>query len=260
MTFFLSKILWIFFNPINIILFIFFLGFLLRRMKFFKASNTIFVLSFFLFFISGITSTGSYLTFLLEKKYHNKLDFPQNIDGIIILGGATNPYLSKEYNQIIVNGSAERLIESSFLIKKYPNAKIYFAGGSGSLDFSKLSHSTVAKKFYENYNIDTEKFIFDYKSRNTYENILYAKEKFNPKKNENWIVITSAFHLNRAISIGEKLDWKLLPYGTDYRVPKKFKWKISLDFIDNLSNFKFASHEWTGLIAYYMMGRSSKIY
>ena len=260
MTFVLSKILWNFFNPINIILFAFLFGLIFRWIKLNQLSKTMFILSFLLFFISGIISTGSYLTFLLEKKYHDKLDFPDNIEGIIILGGATNPYLSKEYDQIIVNGSAERLIESTFLIKKYPNAKIYFAGGSGSLNFPNLSHSTIAKKFYENYNINTENFFFDYKSRNTYENILYAKEKFNPKKNENWIVITSAFHLNRAISIGEKLDWKLLPYGTDYRVPKKFKWKISLDFIDNLSNFKFASHEWTGLIAYYMMGRSSKIY
>ena len=154
----------------------------------------------------------------------------ENIKGIIILGGATNPYLSEIYNQITVNESAERLIESSYLIKKYPNAKIYFAGGSGSLNFPKLSHAVVAKKFYENFNIDTDKIIFDYTSRNTYENILFAKQKFNPKKSENWIIITSAFHLTRSINIAEKLNWRLIPYPTDYRLPKKFEWKRG-DFV-----------------------------
>ena len=51
-------------------------------------------------------------------------------------------------------------------------------------NFPNLSHSTVAKKFYENYNINTENFFFDYKSRNTYENILYAKEKFKALRDD----------------------------------------------------------------------------
>ena len=260
MVFFLSKILWNFFNPKNLILFIFLFGIFMRWIKFIKFSNLMFIISFLLFFLTAILPTGSYMIYLLEKNYHNKNEFPENIKGIIILGGATNPYLSEIYNQITVNESAERLIESSYLIKKYPNAKIYFAGGSGSLNFPKLSHAVVAKKFYENFNIDTDKIIFDYTSRNTYENILFAKQKFNPKKSENWIIITSAFHLTRSINIAEKLNWRLIPYPTDYRLPKKFEWNFSIDFIGNLSDFQFASHEWIGLIAYYIMGRSSKIY
>ena len=198
--------------------------------------------------------------YLLEKNYHVKINLPDDIDGIIILSGATNPFLSKEYNQISLNDSVERLTESVKLIKKYPNVKVIFSGGSGSIKYPDLSHSTVAKKFYEDINIDTNKIYFEEKSRNTYENILFAKNIFNTKNNEKWILVTSAFHLTRALRVGEKLNLNFIPYATDYKLPKKFDWKPSLNFFYNISNFHFSSHEWAGLIVYYLMGRSSKIY
>ena len=115
--------------------------------------------------------------YLLEKDFHSKIYLPVNIDGILVLAGATNPYLTKEYNQISLNGSAERLTESIQLIKKYPKAKVFFAGGSGSLTHPDLSHSAVAKSFYESLDVDINKIYFENKSRNTYENILFAKKK-----------------------------------------------------------------------------------
>lgn len=261
MTFFLSKFLWLIINPFNILLSFILFGLIIRIFKFRKFSNILFLISFGLFLIAGVLPTGSYLIYLLEKNYHNSNKYLYNsVDGILILGGTTDPGLTKEYNQISVNESSERLLESLFLIKRFPKAKIYFAGGLGSAKYLEYSHSFVAEKFYQKLGLDTQHIFFDYKSRNTYENLLFAKEKFNPKKKEKWLIITSAFHLTRAINIGEKLEWKLIPYATDFRLYKEFKWKLSLDFIGNLSNFQFAAHEWVGLIAYYIMGRTAKIY
>ena len=52
-------------------------------------------------------------------------DIPENIDGILILSGATNPFLTEEYDQISLNGSVERLTESIQLIYKYPKAEVF---------------------------------------------------------------------------------------------------------------------------------------
>ena len=146
------------------------------------------------------------------------------------------------------------------LIKKYPNSKVVFAGGSGSLSYPNLSHSAVAKRFYESFDVNTEKIYFDKESRNTYENILFTKNKFKNIKNEKWVVISSAFHLTRVINVSEKLDLEFIPYATDYRSRKKFNFHVSIDFFDNFSKFQLASREWLGLIYYYLMGRSSKIF
>jgi uncharacterized SAM-binding protein YcdF (DUF218 family) len=197
--------------------------------------------------------------FLLEKNYHNKINLPENVDGILILSGATDPVLTEEYDQVSLNGSVERLTESILLIKKYPSAKVFFAGGLGSINRSDLSHSSVAKIFYKNLDVDIQRIYFEDKSRNTYENILFAKKKFNPNKNDKWILITSAFHLKRAINIGDKLNWNFIPYAADFRLPKKFSWKPNFNIVGNFYNFQQSSHEWLGLVSYYFMGRSSKI-
>ena len=111
MTFFLSKFLWYLFNPFNLILFLLILSIVFNFFKFFKFSKIIFYFTFLLFFITGVLPTGSYLLYLLEKNFHNKINLPENINGILILSGATNPFLTKEYGQISLNGSVERLID-----------------------------------------------------------------------------------------------------------------------------------------------------
>ena len=206
MTFFLSKFLWHVFNPFNLILIFLIFSIILNYFNYNKFSKIIFLLLVVIFFITGVLPTGSYLMHLLEKKYHNEIILPENIDGIIILAGATNPFLTNEHNQISLNDSVERLTESIYVMKKFPDVKVYFAGGSGSLQYPSLSHSYVAKSFYKSLNVNIDKIYFDDRSRNTYENILFAKQKYNPKENEKWIIITSAFHQNRAINIGKKLD------------------------------------------------------
>ena len=177
MTFFLSKFLWYLFNPFNCILILLILSVLLDFIKFHKFSKIILYFNFLFFFITGVLPTGSYLLYLLEKDYHSKINLPENVNGILVLSGATNPFLTKEYDQISLNDSVERLTESIQLIKKYPNAKVFFAGGSGSMEYPNLNHSDVVKKFYKNLEVNTKNIFLENKSRNTYENIVFAKKK-----------------------------------------------------------------------------------
>ncbi len=260
MSFYLSKILWFFINPFNLLILLFIL--IITLLFFFKKNKIIYfflILNIFSFIIFAIFPFGNYLIFKLEKNYHSQFDFPNKIDGILILGGATNPYLSKEYNQINLNGSAERLVESVKLIKKYKNAKIIFSGGSGSINEPQLDHAKVAKKFFSQMGIDSNLIIFENKSRNTYENILFSKKIVAPKKNEKWIVVTSAFHMNRAIFIAEKYNWELTPYAVDFTQSKKLFLRPNLNLLGNINTLQHGSHEWIGLIAYYLMGRTSRI-
>ena len=167
MTFFLSKFLWFLFNPFNCILFLLFLSLVFNFFKFLKFSKIILYFTFLFFFIAGALPTGSYLLYLLEKNYHNKVNLPEKVEGILILSGATSPFLTKEYDQISLNGSVERLTESIQLMKKYPKAKVFFAGGSGYVGHPDLNHSAVAIKFYESLDVNTKNIFFDKKSRNT---------------------------------------------------------------------------------------------
>ena len=259
MSFYLSKVLWLIINPFNILIFLFFLNILFLFLK--KNKLRIFLLSLLLILLVsfGIFPAGKYLIYKLEKNYHNSIILSDKVDGILILGGATNPFLSNEYNQIHLNGSAERLVESIKLIIKYSNAKIIFTGGSGFISDIKLDNAKIANKFFMQVGLDTDKIIFENKSRNTYENILFSKNIAKPKKNEKWLIITSASHMNRAVFVGEKIDWILTPYAVDFNQPKKIKFIPNINILNNFNEMQRGTYEWIGLVAYYLMGRTNRI-
>ena len=258
MSFYLSKILWLIVNPFNIFIFITLFTMFLYFINFRRLSLIIYLINFIFIALISFLPIGSYLTYIIEKEFHTNTKTPERVDGILILGGATNPLLFKEFDQISLNGSAERLVESVMIIRKFEKAKVIFSGGSGIVNRSDLGHSQVAKQFYKKIGVDINKIFFEDKSRNTYENIIYSKKIAKPKKNENWLLITSAFHMKRALFIAEKNNWKLVPYAVDFKNTKEFKLTPNINLLSNLNSFQSGLHEWLGLVAYYLMGRTDK--
>ena len=258
MSFYLSKILWLIVNPFNIFIFITLFTIFLYFINFRRLSLIIYLINFIFIALISFLPIGSYLTYIIEKEFHTNTKFPDQVDGILILGGATNPLLFKEFDQISLNGSAERLVESVMIIRKFEKAKVIFSGGSGIVNRSDLGHSQVAKLFYKKMGVDNNKIFFEDKSRNTHENIIYSKKIAKPKKNENWLLITSAFHMKRALLIAEKNNWKFIPYAVDFKNIKEFKLTPNLNLLSNLNSFQSGLHEWLGLVSYYLMGRTEK--
>ena len=258
MSFYLSKILWLIVNPFNIFIFITLFTMFLYFINFRRLSLIIYLINFIFIALISFLPIGSYLTYIIEKEFHTNTKIPERVDGILILGGATNPLLFKEFDQISLNGSAERLVESVMIIRKFEKAKVIFSGGSGIVNRSDLGHSQVAKLFYKKIGVDINKIFFEDKSRNTHENIIYSKKIAKPKKNENWLLITSAFHMKRALLIAEKNNWKLIPYAVDFKNIKDFKLTPNLNLLSNLNSFQSGLHEWLGLTSYYLMGRTEK--
>ena len=89
---------------------------------------------------------------------------------------------------------------------------------------------------------------------------MFSKKIAKPKKNENWLLITSASHMKRAILIGSKNNWQFIPYAVDFRTIKKFRFAPSLNLLSNINSLQYGSHEWLGLIFYYLMSRTNKIF
>ena len=260
MSFYLSKIIWLLLNPFNIFIFFTVFTILLYLFSYKKTGILIFITNSFFLFLISFLPIGNYLIHQIEKEYHLNTVIPENLDGILILGGATNPIMFKEFKQISVNGSAERLIESIELIKKFKNAKIIFIGGSGVINRPDLGHAQVAKSFYKKMGLLENKIIYENNSRNTYENILFSKKIAKPQKDQKWLLITSASHMKRALLIGSKHNWHLIPYAVDFQTMKKLKFIPNLNFLSNLNAFQKGSHEWLGLITYYLMDRTNKIF
>ena len=237
MFFKFSQIINLFFNFYNLIIFFFIIGLIIEIYK--KKINIFYILTFIIIFITSIFPTGKYMMIYLEKNFH-ETSLPKNIDGVIVLSGAILPSLSKEYDLIEFNASGERIFK--FLeFSKNKNIKKVFSGGSAKLFDRTLNQSYFAKKFFQINGAND--IIYENKSKNTYENIKYSNELVKPKKNEKWVLITSAYHMKRSLKVTKKFGWNVYPLPVDFQVSKKIVWYKHLKPISNLLLFNKASRE-----------------
>ncbi len=257
MSFYIAKFFWLILNPFNILIILNTFCVLCFFFNLKKIKTLSMLMLVFFFILSCVLPTGKFLLYLLEKNYHkfSEISNLENIDGILILGGSTNPILSSQYNQIIFKDSAERLFESQRIIKKFPNAKVIYSGGSGKIFNNNYKETDDARNFFNINNININQIIFEDTSRNTYENILYSHKLAKALSSEKWLLITSAFHLKRSTYVAKKIGWNLKPYPTDFKVSKKFNFNFSINFFSNLSSFHLASHEWIGIYYYYFTNK-----
>ena len=100
MTFYLSKVLWLIINPINILLSLIFIGVFVHIFSKGIFHKFFYFLALIMFIFSAVMPSGQFMVYQLEKKFHTIPVIPSKIDGILILSGATNPGLTKAYNQI----------------------------------------------------------------------------------------------------------------------------------------------------------------
>ena len=242
-------------SPDSLLLIVFAVGLLfLWRGKFYQARRVLSVLAGIILLI-GFLPFGEWLVYSLEKQYpaNPKLE---KVDGIIMLGGAESPVKSHLWKQVVLGGSAERDFAFIRLVKKYPDAKAVYTGGSGSLVDQDYKGADVAKQLFNQQGLDSNRIIFERESRNTWENVIFSKKLLNPREDENWVLITSAEHMPRAMGIFCKANWKVTPYPVDYTSEPRENIRIEWDFSGHLGGLESGLREWVGIVAYRLTGKS----
>lgn len=201
---------------------------------------------------------GSLLLAPLENRFPSPPDLPEQVDGIICLGGAEKPYLSDARGQAEVGGAAERHLGFIKLMRTYPDAQVLFTGGSGSLTHQGLKDADVARMVFEDLGLDLSAIRFESRSRNTYENGKFSKDLVTPEPGQTWVLVTSADHMPRAVGVFRKLGWDVIAYPVDHATHPESPFEIRMDFSGNLHMLKLALREWVGLTAYYLTGKTSE--
>ncbi len=210
-------------------------------------------LSLILLFV-GVFPVGYWALSPLENRYPSAR--PERVDGIILLGGDECPYITESRRQATVHMSARRYITFAGLAREYPKAKLAFIGGNPEIvSRSKMSNVEVAKPLLKAMGIDADKVIFEDKSQNTYENATLGKEAVKPAKNENWLLVTSAAHMPRALMTFKKAGWNVYAAPTDYFTPKTAPFMLGFNVFRRMNELTMAFYEYEGLLVYWAMGR-----
>lgn len=257
MFFTFSKIFWVLATPLNAILILTAVGLTLLYFKK-TIGKRLLIFVAWTFLALGTLPFGYNLMVFLERQYDIPKQMPENVDGIIVLGGAFNSYLSEKTGRVAVNSNISRMMDFVALSKQYPDAKKVFSGGSGNILRPERKEADDAIEFLEMLGFDSGDFIFERTSKNTYENAVFSKELLNPKPSETWIVITSDFHMPRTVSVFDKLNWNIIPYPTGMKTSGEYR-LMPLNF-NGVGNFFFLSQglkEIIGVGVYYLTGKSS---
>ncbi len=256
MAFVLSKAIWVFTSPLNLfVLALLVAGFLCisphatqQRL----GKNLCFNLAMLLFLVS-VFPVGDWMLAPIENVFPTAK--PDHVDGIILLGGDERPALSEARGQPIVLDSARRYMEFVALSHEYPEAKLIFTGGSGRLTpEAKTKDAEVAKSALKRLGVPVDKMIFEDQSRNTRENATMVANIIHPTPDQKWLLVTSAFHMPRAMGCFRNVGFNVFPRPVGYMTGGKSTLHLDFNALQHLQEMAYAMHEYYGLIAYWFMG------
>ncbi len=258
--FFLSKLVWMITSPDSLLLILLLIAWaLLWREKNQSAKRVLgFVVGILL--IVSLFPVGEWILYPLEIRFPENPVLPQKVDGIIVLGGTENAILSTKWHQVELGDATERLLAFETLARRYPDAKLVFSGGSGSMVYQGYKGADVAKMVFEQQGMNVSHVTFESESRNTYENAVFSKVLVKPVSGENWILITSAFHMPRSLGIFCRAGWPMIPYPVDHYTWPGNLFRVGLDLADHLRILSMGIKEWLGLITYYVAGKTSTLF
>lgn len=136
---------------------------------------------------------------------------------------------------VVPGGNPRRIEEAMRLAQLYPHLKIIL-GSPGEYEASLARDSTGGLAP----NVTLEQI-----SVNTYGNAVVAKQLIGPKPGEKWLLVTSASHMPRAIGSFHRIGFFVDP------------WPVHDSFDNTTASLaEIARHEWLGLLAYWVQGRT----
>ncbi|HRN89461.1 YdcF family protein [Hyphomicrobium sp.] len=210
----------------------------------------------------GLSPLANVLILPLEQRFaavpvHEGGD---RVDGIILLGGFEDAHVSAGRGGLGLNEAAERVTEGLRLALRHPDAKVVFTGGAGGL-FATAEASGPVGAFLAEAGVDPARLVLESRSRNTYENAVLTKAMVKPRPGQRWYLVTSAYHMPRAMGLFRKAGFDVVAYPVDYRTrgPEDVT-RTFARIPQGLMRLDVAVNEWIGLLSYRLLGRTDELF
>src|SRR4029077_16516066 len=98
-------------------------------------------------------------------------------------------------------------------------------------------------------------------SRNTIENAVFSRLLADPKPGERLLLVTSASHMPRAIAAFRAAGFPVEAYPVNWHTRgRRDAAELFPSFAGGLAMTDYAMHEWIGLAAYWLTGKTSELF
>lgn len=139
------------------------------------------------------------------------------VDAIVVLGGAVAPQLIGDARGRLHRGS-DRVREGALLFHAGCAPRLLVSAGGGIGDDAVASEAHAIRALLTEFGIPESALILEDSSRTTAENARYSAERLAQSgARPRILLVTSAWHLRRAVLLFEHAGFEVLPVGADYR-------------------------------------------
>jgi uncharacterized SAM-binding protein YcdF (DUF218 family) len=176
----------------------------------------------------------------------------RQVGNVVMLAGAEQLRPSLHSGRAEYSEAAERVIAAVSLQRQFPQSRLILVGGlslpPGKEDVAYSRETALLL------GVPEDKIITISGTANTYQNARAVAQRFGKKTEV--LLVTSAFHMPRAILCFRKFGMVPVAYPVDSRLPGPlpFWQRFRPNLIGNFKRFDDAAHEWIGLIAYRWLG------
>lgn len=228
MFYFFSKTISYLFTPAGWLVITLLLAFFVKRDRF---RRQLVVLALVIFWVLGNSFLTNELALWWEHPIQPDLAAPADSTSrvaIVLTGGIINgekEVPGKSLNQtrtprFLLGREADRIGQALYLYKTGAVQKILISGGLGDLPFQTRSVSDeghMAAQFLLVAGVRPDDIVLENKSRNTHENALFSapilRQRFAAG---HYVLITSAWHMNRAVACFQKEGIRVIPFPCSF--------------------------------------------
>ena len=247
---FLNKLLPIFVLPLGWTVIMLLFG-LLRKKRWPLVAAVV------LLYVSSMPFVGNRMMHRLEA--HGQaipIDEVAKVDAIVPLGGFLGPPVAEEFLPNLSEAS-ERLEAGIELWQKKKAAWLVFTGGRIPWSNQREVEGAAAKRIAIARGIPEDRIIVTREVGNTADEARAIADLIRERGWSKILLVTSAYHMPRAVRIFSHAGVKVLPFPVDFQIDAKEKFTL-LDFLpreEGLHYTELALREWYGIAFYALTGR-----
>jgi uncharacterized SAM-binding protein YcdF (DUF218 family) len=161
-------------------------------------------------------------------------------DAVVILGGGA-------YNTGILKEDSTKRLLTGFVLHKQTDLPIILSGGAS---IGALPEAESMKGLLLTLGVDKSKIHMDVNSRDTKENAREVKKLCERMGCRKVVLVTSAYHMRRAVLSFQRVGLEVVPYPTDFKRDMKYNLYSLLPKIGVFADSNKALREYLGLVWY----------
>jgi len=229
-----------------------------------RLQRVVLVMVLVLLWLGSNRWVSTFLTRSVEWQYLPLKELP-HADVIVLLGGGTDPAIYPR-STVELNGAGDRVFYAAWLYRQ--GAADHILASGGRIEWLDAGSRPVAEDMADilvMLGVPREAIWLEGASRNTAENASESAKILQDKGITRIILVTSAFHMPRAVPLFEHQGLEVIPAPTDYSVTQADWESLTepnlpaqilnlLPTADNLSTTTHVLKEYLGMLVYRLRG------